>query len=567
MQKKYVVRPTPHTVPDLKEFSPLLQNLLISRGITNKEEAYAFVSPDYEKHTHDPFLFADMEKAVGRVLAAIDEGQKILIYSDYDADGIPGAVVLSDFFKKIGYAHVEVYIPHRHDEGYGLHLEAVETFLEKNIKLLITIDCGIVDHAEVEKANSLGIDVIITDHHEPKDTLPPAYAVLNPKRADCMYPEKMLCGSGVIFKFIQAIFARRDFKVKPGAEKWFLDMVGLATLSDMVPLRGENRVFAHFGLRVLRKSPRPGLQALLRILKIDQRFITEDDVGFMITPRINAASRMGRPQDAFNLLSGSDPLQAIVSAKHLDGINDERKGVVASIVKEVKKRIIGLGESLHPVIVMGSLEWRPSLLGLVANSVSEEMKRPVFLWGRDGGDEIKGSCRSDGVTDLVALMEKAKEVFVGFGGHKLAGGFSILKEKLHTLEEILVQAFKEVSEKNKSIQEEYVDASLALGDVNQKFWNDIEKLAPFGVGNPKPVFLFENVTPSKVGLFGKQKNHLEVVFDRNMDRSLKAIGFFMIPEQFSTVPEAGKKMNMVATIEKSFFMNRPEIRLRIVDII
>jgi single-stranded-DNA-specific exonuclease len=330
----------------LKAYPELMQSLLIYRGIDTAEKAEVFLNPDYEK-LHDPFLLKDMDKAVERILQAIKNEEKILIYSDYDADGIPAAVVMHDFFKLIGYSYFEIYIPHRHNEGYGLHLEAVESFVDKDIKLIVTLDCGIVDHHEVNRANELGIDVIITDHHVPGKTLPEAYAVINPKRSDCDYPYDMLCGSGVAFKLVQALLSKYptlerrgrvgEGVVKPGQEKWLLDMVGIATLSDMVPLQGENRIFAHYGLKVLRKSRRPGFQKLLSLMKMNQRYITEDDVGFMITPRINAASRMGIPTDAFHLLSTTDEVRGDELARHLDHINNERKGLVASTVKEIKK--------------------------------------------------------------------------------------------------------------------------------------------------------------------------------------------------------------------------------------
>ncbi len=566
--KKYAVRSTLDTTDkSLKGFSPFLEDLLRARGIETTDAAEAFLNPDYDKHLHDPYTLADMEKVVQRILKAIDQNEKVLMYSDYDADGIPGGVMLADFFRKIGFTNFSNYIPHRHDEGYGLHAEAIEGFAEEGVKLLITIDCGIRDFESVLKAKGLGIDVIVSDHHELGEKLPEAFAVLNPKRPDCMYPEKMLCGSGVIFKLIQAILIKKDFGLKKGAEKWFLDMVGLATLSDMVPLTGENRVFAHYGLKVLRKSPRPGLQQLLKLLNMYQQGLTEDDVGFMITPRINAASRMGKPMDAFKLLSTLDPVEAGMAAEHLNKINDERKGVVAGIVKEIKKRMLSLGDTLKSVMVMGSIEWRPSLLGLAANSIAEEIGRPVFLWGRDGGEEIKGSCRSDGKTNLVELMEKAKEVFDTFGGHKLAGGFAVSGDKIHSLEERLVKAFEDLSLQKTEEEEIVVDRKLLIDEIDQRLWNDIEKLSPFGIGNPKPLFLFENVTPSKVAGFGKQKNHLELSFEREMDKPLRAIGFFQTAESYRVKPAVGNRMNLVATVEKSFWMGRAEIRLRIVDII
>jgi single-stranded-DNA-specific exonuclease len=317
----------------------LVSHLLFSRGITTKEAAEAFLNPNYDRHTHDPFLLKDIDKAVSRILKAIRENEKTVIYSDYDTDGIPGGVVLHDFFKKAGFTNFINYIPHRHDEGFGLNSDAVEQFIKDEVKLLITIDCGIADVVPVTLARDGGIDVIITDHHLPNGKVPPAFAIINPKQDGCAYPEKMLCGSGVVFKLIQAILAKDRLGIKDGYEKWLLDMVGIATLSDMVPLTGENRVFAYYGLTVLRKSPRLGLVRLLRELAVDQRYLTEDDIGFTIGPRINAASRMGVPMDAFRLLATTDPVEAAEFAKHLNKINDERKGTVAALVKEIKKII------------------------------------------------------------------------------------------------------------------------------------------------------------------------------------------------------------------------------------
>ena len=418
LMKEYRLRPIAEesVQASLVGYPILLQNLLSSRGITTREDAEKFFNPHYQNDLHDPYLLKDMDKAVDRILVAIKNKERILIYSDYDADGIPGGVMMREFFDRIGYGNVENYIPHRHDEGYGLHLEAVETFPEKEIRLLITIDCGIVDIESVARANALGMDVIITDHHEPGGSLPEAYAIVNPKREDCDYPEKILCGTGVAFKLIQAILEKNCFDLALGQEKWFLDLVGIATLSDMVPLVGENRALAYFGLKVLQKSPRPGLQQLWKKLKVNQRNIVEDDIGFSLAPRVNAASRMGKPMDGFKLLYTKDLNEGIESALHLDKINDERKGVVAGIVKDLRKRIKEkelVGE-LPSVLVFGNPEWKPSLLGLAGNALLDDIRRPIFLWGRNGDTQLKGSCRSDGSVNLILLMEKAKESFAQF---------------------------------------------------------------------------------------------------------------------------------------------------------
>ena len=329
------------TEKKLEAYSPLVKALLANRGVTEKEDAKTFLNISYESHIHDPFLLTDMEKSVDRILKAIDANEKIIIYSDYDCDGIPGGVLLHDFFKKIGYENFENYIPHRHEEGYGLNISAIEKFGEDGVDILISVDCGVTDVVPVEKANGFNIDVIITDHHFPNGTLPKAYAILNPKQDEDSYPYDMLCGTGVVFKLIQALIKKGNhsnggtsFDLKEGWEKWWLDMVGLATIADMVPLTGENRVLAHYGLQVLCKSRRLGLIQLCRKIYVKQLSITEDDIGFMIAPRINAASRMDMPQDAFKLLSTEDEVEAGMLSAHLDKINNKRKGLVGARSEE-----------------------------------------------------------------------------------------------------------------------------------------------------------------------------------------------------------------------------------------
>ncbi|MES2436484.1 MAG: single-stranded-DNA-specific exonuclease RecJ [Patescibacteria group bacterium] len=569
--KKYVVRnDIPRDIDQaLLAYPELIRKLLYYRDVTTPEAAHTFLNPNFETGVHDPYLHKDMDKAVERILRAIENNEKVLIYSDYDADGIPAAVIMHDFFKAIGFTNFEVYIPHRHTEGFGLHLEAVDKFKEQGVNLMITLDCGIVDVDEVKSANSFGIDVIITDHHEAGPELPPAYAIVNAKQKDCEYPFDYLCGSGVAFKLVQAVLKKKRFDLKEGAEKWFLDMAGLATLSDMVPLHGENRVLAYYGLKVLRKSRRPGLIKLLSIMKMNQAYITEDDVGFMITPRINAASRMGIPKDAFMLLSETDEPTAHGFAKHLDEINKERKTLVATLVKEVKKVMLEREEHFRNqrVIVLGNPAWRPAILGLAANTIAEEHNKPVFLWGREEGVHIKGSCRSDGVSDLTQIMAGARHAFIDCGGHKMSGGFSVDHEKIHHLEEALVSSFAAMNTAKLEPEPEMLDAVLTLDEVTWQLYNHIEKLAPFGMGNPKPTFLFPKVTISGVKMFGKHQEHLELSFKNSNNKIIKSIGFFMKPEDFANTPKEGKNIDLVATLEKSMFGGKTELRMRIVDLI
>jgi single-stranded-DNA-specific exonuclease len=572
MPKKYEVKEAPREAElGLEAFDTLTRTLLWNRGIKNKKEADTFLNPDFDTQMHDPFLLLDMELAADRICSAIEKCEKIGIWSDYDADGIPGGALLHDFFRLIGFENFINYIPDRHNEGYGLNMEGIDELCAAGVKLMITVDCGIRDSDKIAHANKLGMEVIVTDHHEPAPEMPPAFAIINHKRIDSKYPEQVLCGSGVVWKLCEAILIKKrslevgdkPFDLAQGKEKWLLDLAGIATLSDMVPLTGENRVIAHFGLKVLRKTKRPGLLKLYSMLKMNKDSLTEDDIAFMITPRINAASRMGKPRDAFDLLTTLDLGQGEAMALHLNGINNERKGVVAGIVKEAKHHIkVNLeNKGEQSVIVVGNPSWRPSLLGLAANSIAEEYRRPVFMWGRGGEGEIKGSCRSDGQTDLVALMERAKFSFIEFGGHKFSGGFSVDDEKIHTLEDALIAAsLGAVMAEEKY----YADAELKIKDVNYGTADLISRLAPFGIGNAKPLFIFHNVIAEKVSRFGKGKEHLEVVL-RDGGHTARAIGFFTTPETWGEALFQGRNTNLVASIEKSSFAGRNEVRLRIVD--
>ena len=551
----------------MQKYSELLQALLEKRGITDEAQADAFLNPDYTRDLNDPYLMRDMERACVRIFEAVENKEKIVIYADYDCDGIPGAVILSDLFKKINYTNYEVYIPQRNSEGYGLNLDAIKQFRDKEIKLIITIDLGITAVAEVAQAEVDGMDVIITDHHIPSEVLPRGYAILNPKVDE--YPEKMLCGSGVVFKLVQGFIKKYGeyFKVKDGVEKWMLDLAGLATLSDMVPLLGENRAIAHFGMKVLRKSPRPGLQKLLKKMNIDQKYLTEDDVGFMLTPRLNAASRMDDPMRAFELLSTDDEVQAGTLADHLSNINDERKSIVKGIMREVNK--IFENREMREVVVVGNPSWRVGVLGLVAGKIMDEYQKPVFVWGKDENDCIKGSCRSDGSVSVVELMTETRESFLEYGGHELAGGFTVHDEKIHFLEEALSETFHKVKRipSTSSGQENYdVESDFAV--VSMKNWKEIEKMAPFGLGNPKPVFLFPGVKIEQIKKFGKNGSgeHLEIVFSDANRKMVKAVSFFSGLESFKVPIADGGKVDLLATFDLSRFRGREELRLRIEDI-
>ena len=545
----------------------LLDLLLLNRGILT-DERERFLNPSFEDQLSDPFLMKDMERVCVRIFEAVEAKEKILIYSDYDCDGIPSAVIMYDFFHKIGYENFTVYIPDRHDEGYGLHLDAIDQFINDEVKLLITFDLGITAVEEVARAQSEGIDVIITDHHLPQDELPRAYAILNPKQDGCEYPDKMLCGAGVAFKLIQALIIKYGeyWKINKGWEKWLLDMVGVATLADQVPLLDENRVLAFYGLKVLQIGRRPGLVEIFHKAGVDITKLNEEDITFTLAPRINAASRMANPMIAFDMLSTTDVVLAKTFADNLSKINDERKQIVAQMMKEVKK-ILSKREEKR-VIVIGNPAWRIGVLGIIASKIVEEYKKPVFVWGSDGSNVLKGSCRGCGNINLVDIMNALPErSLLGFGGHKGAGGFSVSHEEIHFLEERILKVLGADKEIEEEAKDDEAEAIINIDDVTNTNYSVIEKLAPYGLGNPKPKFLFKELPIFAIKEFGKEKNHLELSFLNSKGRQIKAIAFFKTRESFNHTLSTGERINLIATFEKSTFGGKTELRLRIVDII
>lgn len=551
MQKSYSLRERAH--PEL------LFDLLHARGITDDELQKKFLEPDYIRDSHDPFLLPDMEVAVERILAAVRAGEKICVWSDYDCDGIPGGVMLTEFLRMLG-ATVTHYIPHRHKEGYGLNTEGIDALKESGVSLIITIDLGTTEIEGVEHANKNKIDVIVTDHHEPPLEMPPAFAIINPKRKDSHYPFTGLCGAGVAWKLVQAILQKNRFNLEEGREKWFLDLVGLATLSDMVPLVDENRMLARYGLLVMRRNRRPGISALLKLLRIAPRTLTEDDIGFMVSPRINAASRMDKPESAARLLAAQTEAQGALLARELNRINDERKGAVASIAKEANKRLKESGTE-SAVIVMGSPKWRPGVLGLVANTLAEAHGKPVFLWGREGGDVIRGSVRSPSLS-VVELMSSAKDVFLEFGGHHASGGFSLLEERVHELHGALNRAYESLARTHTVRAEVALDRELELAETEFAL-RDLSRLAPFGVGNSKPLFMFPAVTLGRTRIFGKNSDHLELTLAKG-GTQVSGISFFSTPESFTKKAESGVRADIVGHVETDW---RGKPRVRVVDII
>jgi len=566
---------------ELAAYDDLTAALLARRGILTKEDAEKFLNPSYDEHLHDPFLMTDMEKAARRLAAAILFGEKIAVWSDYDCDGIPGGVVLHDFLKKVG-AKFENYIPHRHDEGFGMNIGGIEALAKSGVKLIVTVDSGTTDVEPITRAKELGMEVVITDHHLPAQAgLPDAFAIVNQNaRADETYPFRELCGAGVVWKLVCATLAiepKLREKIPVGWEKWLLDMVGLATIADMVPLVGENRVLATYGLMVLRKSPRIGLQKLCRVIRVEQRAITEDDIGFMIAPRVNAASRMGDARDALRLFTTDDENEADLLASKLEKANRQRKAEAGVLTRAVHTRIKERGE-MHSIIALGDPEWRPSLLGLVAGGIADEYERPVFLWGREGlpagrqgTGKLKGSMRSGGSVHALELMRAAEDTFVEFGGHAAAGGFTVRDDAIFFLEDRLVLALRSLGEEGcADTLETHADAVLAPEEVHATFLKKLEKLSPFGMSNPKPVFLLRDVAIREISRFGKGHEHLKIKIGsvEEPNRDIDAVMFFVkgAIARTADILSPSDRVSILARIERDTFSHANPIRLRLLDI-
>ncbi len=573
---------------ELSHYDDLTAALLARRGVVTKEAAEKFLNPSYDLHLHDPFLMIDMQKAAERFARAIVSGEKIAVWSDYDCDGIPGAVLLHDFLKKCG-ANFENYIPHRHEEGYGMNIAGIEKLAKNGVQLIVTVDSGITDVEPIARANELGMEVIVTDHHLPQEILPPAFAILNPNaRENETYPFKSLCGSGVAWKLVCATLdvlrnpsptsprlRRATEQIPLGWEKWLLDMVGLATVADMVPLIEENRLLVTYGLLVMRKSPRIGLQKLLRGMRVEQRALTEDDIGFMIAPRVNAASRMGEARDAFQLFITTDESEADLLTKKLEKLNRERKAQAGAITRAVHARLKERGE-MRDIIALGDPEWRPSLLGLVANTIAEEYERPVFLWGREGNNSLKGSFRSGGFTQIMELIRATEKTFAQFGGHSAAGGFTVLDTEVFFLEDRLNKSYAELAplEEGDSLMGR-ADAVLTPEEATLSYLTKVEKLAPFGMSNEKPVFLLRDVSIREISRFGKSEEHLKLKIDSHLPaqagdgkKSVDAVTFFVkgpIARVASSLTR-GSRAHLLAHLERDTFSRSSPVRLRLLDI-
>lgn len=545
-----------------KEYPSLVQTVLYKAGLKDEEDIEEFLNPVFEKLS-DPFAFSNMKKAVKRIVQAIKLGEGIAIYADYDADGVPGAAVLYEALKKLNLQNqIEVYIPHRHNEGYGFHIGAIDYLKQKSTHLIITVDVGITAVEEVAYAQMQGIDVIVTDHHEAGSGLPSAFTIVNPK-ADTKYPDDRLCGAAVAFQLVRGLYQYlrekpMDGVVVPseGWEKWLLDLVGMATLSDMVPLLGENRILAHYGLVVLQKSKRPGIKALCEAKRIFQPKLTEQDVVFRMTPLLNAASRMGHPRQAFALLTAKTVDEAAKYAGELNVLNDKRKTTTATITKQIHKRVEQSPSLVEkPFLVMGHDEWHLGVVGLAASKIVERYGVTAFVWARDDSGDIKGSCRAAGNVNVHTLMHALPDdTFVHFGGHAGAGGFSVQEHAIIDLPLRIEKVWnKAVTNGDDEIGDIELDAVLTPAQCTKQLVDSVKVCAPFGVANELPLIGIKGIV-SQIKKFGSGNIHTRIVLgDIQNGQTIECSVFYAGEKPGVHEITEGKECVVVGNLEYSVF--------------
>ncbi|MFC1548590.1 single-stranded-DNA-specific exonuclease RecJ [Candidatus Omnitrophota bacterium] len=481
--------------------SPLFAQLLLNRDIKTPEEAQDFLFGELSS-CPDPFLMKDMDRGVERIKRAIENKEKILIYGDYDVDGVTSTALLADVFARMG-ADFETFIPNRLEEGYGLNIRAVALARDKGVKLIVTVDCGINSVEEVECANNYGIDVVITDHHEVKsDHHPPAYAIIDPHQPDCPYPFNFLAGVGVAYKLAQALMQNDE----EAAER-YLDLVALGTVADVVPQLGENRILTKAGLKILRRTEKPGIKALMDVARINPEKLTCRHIGFGLGPRINAMGRVGSANVALDLLLCKDGTEANQIARTLDKENKNRQNIEKDILKEALERVnreIDLEE--EKVIVLADEGWHPGVIGIVASRLTEEFSRPAILVAMDG-DRGKGSGRGVEGFNLFEAIDRSSEHLIDFGGHEQACGVKILKENVDLFRKKMNEVADEcLMEKEDMVPELKVDLHLPFSHVGVKLINELRMLMPYGPGNTEPVFSSNGIkvrnTPRDIGRSG-----------------------------------------------------------------
>ena len=556
-----IARPEPELVRSLAHnlnISSTIAALLVNRGIRQPEEGLRFLQPKME-FLGDPFLMRDMSQAVQRIFAGIERGEKILIYGDYDVDGTTAVVVLRKALEMLG-ATISYHIPRRFLDGYGMNQEVVRQAAQDGVRLIISVDTGIKAFAVVEAASALGVDCVITDHHLPESGLPRAIAVLNPNRKDCGYPDKNLCGAGVAFKLVQALFA------KAGLERYlssFLKIVAIGTIADVVPLIGENRVFAKVGLEGLRSPVNFGLKSLIEVCGLNCRTITSFDVGYRLAPRINAVGRMGGGEQVVELFSSADKEQSRLLASEMDRLNKDRQLIESQILKEVEERFSQSPElSRDWVIVIDGETWHRGVLGIVATKISERFTRPAIVIAREDGVGF-GSGRSPKGFHLLNALESCRELFDRYGGHAQAAGFQLPTRHISELRRRLAEYAGRVLDEEDLKPSLEIDAELRLSDLEDEVYRQIEGLSPFGTANPTPVFVARDLTLIAEPRILKGK-HVKLRVEQD-GKAFDAVGWNLLHSHPQILQTKGK-ISLAFTLSSNSYQGMNALQLIVKDV-
>lgn len=535
---------------------PLLRSRLLSLRGVNEAGEESFFRPTYETSIHDPLLLHGMEEAVERIFSAVKKKQHIVVYGDYDADGISSTAVLITALREIG-AVCSPYLPHRSDEGYGLNLGALK-MLAAEADLIITVDCGVANVEEIEWLAQEKVDVIVVDHHEMGKELPKARAVLHPRHPEGKYPWGYLCGAGVTWKLCQQLwrhYHKMHGKTDPDAEKWLLDLALLGTVADIVPLVNENRAIVHFGLVVLARTRRPGLRALLDSLRLDSSTLSAKDVSHRIVPRLNAPGRLDHPQPALDLLLASSGSEASRLAAVLEQYNTRRQTVSRKVAREAEAQVVAEA----PFVFAFNPGWPAGVVGLAASQLAQKFSRPAVIIGGNGKHGV-GSARSPKGSNILRILEAGREHVLKLGGHAQAAGFSVLHDKINDFHAALMEYAKAGALGRHEQQPLHIDAVI---DQQLLTWQTAEMLMgfePFGEGNSSPVLAVKKVPVSSVRRVGKTGDHLKLGLD--VAGPLDVIGFGL----GERAEKLGTTIDMAGTLKMDFYGGRARLAFELLDV-
>ncbi|MDR1876592.1 MAG: single-stranded-DNA-specific exonuclease RecJ [Flavobacteriaceae bacterium] len=564
MQNRWLLlsRPNPAIAQKLAEelgFPQEITNLLLQRDIDTFDKTKEFFKPSLDK-LHDPFLMKDMDVAVERIIRAVENNEKILIYGDYDVDGTT-AVSMMYLFISSFYTNIDYYIPDRYEEGYGISYQGVDFAFDNGFSLIIALDCGIKEAEKTLYAKEKGIDLIICDHHLPDDMIPEAVAILDPQRPDCNYPYKFLSGCGVGFKLIQAISITKQIPLEKISS--YLDLVAVSIAADIVPITGENRILTAFGLKRLLDDPRTGLKAF--IPKETRETFSVNNVVFGIAPKINAAGRISHARNAVELLISQNEIDARKIYSRINELNNERRELDANITSEAIQEIVKTGQTKTYSTVVFNRKWHKGVIGIVASRLIEEYYRPTIVFTEGKNKDLVASARSVVGFDIYKALEATSEYLEQFGGHMYAAGLSIKKENFLFFKEKFESVVKETIKENQRTPTIEIDEEISLNIINKRFFRLINYFEPFGPGNMRPVFLAKQVNfGGDYTLMGKDKSHLKmIVFQDNIKNAFEAIAFKMghLLPKFEKYP-----FDMVFTLYENYWQGKTFYQLQIRDV-